>query len=115
MPVVFVIAPDWTMRTAVRAQLREIGVDALGMDSPDDTGRAVATGSFPNVIVIEATDELLGDARIENLIQRVPAVVIASRTIRVPIPDNAVVLYRPVLVAEIVSRVTELLGRDRDV
>lgn len=33
MIVVFVIASDWTMRTAVRAELRELGIDALGMDS----------------------------------------------------------------------------------
>jgi hypothetical protein len=29
MPIVFVIATDWTMHTAVRAELRELGIDAL--------------------------------------------------------------------------------------
>jgi len=28
MPVVFVIATDWKLRTAVRAELRERGIDA---------------------------------------------------------------------------------------
>ncbi|HXC61901.1 MAG TPA: hypothetical protein VNV63_04430, partial [Nitrospiria bacterium] len=64
MPVVYVIAPDWTMRTAVRAELREKGVEALGMDLADDVGRVIASGGLPNVVVLEATSDLLGDPRI---------------------------------------------------
>src|ERR1700730_13194111 len=40
MAIVFVIARDWTLRTPVRAELRELGIDALGMESPEDVGRA---------------------------------------------------------------------------
>ncbi len=111
MPVVFVIASDWKMRTAVRAELRELGIDALGMDSVDDTTRATASGSLPNVVVLEATAELLEDLRIQNLVQRVPTVLIASRTVRVSLPDTPAVLYRPVRIADIVARVSELLAR----
>lgn len=99
------------MRAAVRAELREMGVEGLGMDSADDAGRAIASGGLPNVIVLEATAELLGDPRIQNLVQRVPAVLIASRTVKVSLPDGPAVLYRPVRVAEIVARVSELLAR----
>jgi len=102
------------MRTAVRAELRELGVDALGMDSADDANRAIATGGLPNVIVVEATAELLGNPRIKDLVQRVPTVLIASRTVKVSPPDAPVVLYHPVLIAEIVARVSELLARDHD-
>jgi DNA-binding response OmpR family regulator len=112
MPVVFVIALDWTIRTAVRAQLREMGVEALGMDSADEAGRAIASGGLPNVVVLEATMELLGNPRIQNLVQQVPAVLIASRTVKVSLPNGPAILYRPVRVAEIVARVSELLGRD---
>jgi hypothetical protein len=112
MPVVFVIAPDWTMRTAVRAELRELGIEALGMDSADDASRAIASGGLPSVVVLEATAELLGDPRIQSLVQRAPTVLIAPRTVRVSIPDTAAVLYRPVRIAEIVARVSELLARD---
>lgn len=110
--VVYVIARDWTMRTAVRAELREMGIEALGMDSAEDSGRAMASGTLPNVVVLEATEELLGDLRIQNLVRRFPAVMIASRTVKVSLPDTADVLYRPVRIAEIVARVTELLARD---
>ena len=112
MPVVYVIAQDWTMRTAVRAELREIGIEALGMDSADDADRAIASGGLPNVVVLEANAELLGDPRIQNLVEHVPAVLIASRTVKVSLPDTAVILYRPVLIAEIVASVNELLARD---
>ena len=100
------------MRTAVRAELREIGIDALGMDSADDVGRAIASGKLPKVVILEATAELLGDPRIRNLVQRVPAVLIASRTTTVSLPDAAAVLYRPVRIAEIVVCVSELLAQD---
>jgi len=97
------------MRTAVRAELREMGVEALGMDSADEAGRAIASGGLPNAVVLEATAELLGNPRIQNLVQQVPAVLIASRTVKVSLPNGPAVLYRPVRVAEIVARVSELL------
>jgi len=112
IPVVYVIAADWTMRTAVRAELREMGIEALGMDSAEDAGRAMASGTLPNVVVLEATPELLGDIRIQNLVHRFPTVMIASRTVNVSLPDTADVLYRPVRIVEIVARVSELLARD---
>ena len=110
MAVVFIIGSDWTMRTAVRAELREIGIDALGFDSAADVGGATSAGVFPDVVVLEATPELVGDMRINALVQHVPTVLIASRTVRVSFPDVAAVLYRPVRVAEIVTRVRELLA-----
>jgi hypothetical protein len=51
------------MHTAVRAELRELGIDALGMDSADDADRPIASGTFPNVVVLEATQGLLDDSR----------------------------------------------------
>ena len=112
MPVVYVIAPDWTMRTAVRAGLREISINALGMESGDEAGHAIASGRLPNVIVLEATAELFSDPMIQNHVQRVPAILIASRTVTVSLPDPAAVLYRPIRIAEIVARVRELLARN---
>ena len=100
------------MRTAVRAELREIGIDALGMDSADDASRAIASGGLPNVVVLEGTAELLGNLRIQILVQHVPTVLVASRTVGVSLPNAPTVLYRPVRIAEIVVRVRELLARN---
>ena len=132
MPVVYVLATDWRLRTAVRAELRERGIDALGMDSAEEAGRALARGEMPAVVVLEANNELVGDsarhhlgdgdlggpARVVDLggglgglVERVPTVLVASRTETVSLPTAAAVLYRPVSVGEIVAKVLELLER----
>jgi hypothetical protein len=109
MSVVFIVARDWTLRVGLRAELRERGIDALGMDSAEDAGRAFAEGQMPAVVVLEATAEFAGDRAIQSLIKRVPTVLIASRTETVPLPPAAAVFYRPVSIGEIVDRLLELL------
>jgi len=116
MAIVFVIARDWTPRTAVRAELRESGVDALGMESAEDVGRAVASGQMPQAVVLEAAGEIVADSAVQKLISRVPTVLIASRTEKIPLPPASVagaaeVFYRPVRIADIVSRVRQILDR----
>ena len=111
MPVVFVIATDWKLRAAVRAELRERGMDALGMDSPADAGRVLAQGTMPNAAVLEATAHLADDPAIQGLVKRVPTVLVASRTETVLLPEVAAVFYRPVSVGDIVSKVSEILAR----
>lgn len=119
MPFVFVIARDWTLRTAVRAELRERGFEALGMDSPADAGRAVSSNRTPAAVVLEGAAEFLSNPGIQDLVSRVPTVLIASRTERIRLPAGQtepglhprVVLYRPVRVGEIVSVVLELLEK----
>lgn len=108
MSVVFIIARDWTLRAGLRAELRELGIDALGMDSAQDAGRAFAEGQMPAVVVLEATAEFANDPAIQSLVKRVPTVLIASRTETVALPPAAAVFYRPVSIGEIVARVLEL-------
>lgn len=112
MRIVFVIAADWALRTALRAQLRELGIEALGMDSADDIARLIPSGRPPDAVVLEAAAELLGDSRIQKLIHRAPTILIASRTVAVPLPPGHVVLYRPIRIADIVDRVSRLLARN---
>jgi DNA-binding response OmpR family regulator len=111
MPVVFVIARDWNLRAGVRAELRERGIEALGMDAPADAGRAVASGQLPAVVVLEAVPALAGDPGVQKLVENVPTILIASRTQTVPLPPVDTVIYRPVRVGEIVARVHELITR----
>jgi len=111
MPVVFIIARDWNLRAGVRAELRERGIEALGMDAPSDAGRAIAGGHLPAVVVLEAVPELTDDPGVQKLVKSVPTIVIASRTETVPLPPVDTVIYRPVRVGEIVGRVHELIAR----
>ena len=107
---------------AVRAELREHGIEALGMESAEDAGRALASGTMPAAIVLEATAEILANEAMQTLLRRVPSVLIASRTETVPLPDTSsdatgsgsrivAVFYRPVRIAEIVERVRDLLAK----
>jgi DNA-binding response OmpR family regulator len=111
MPVVFVIARDWMLRAGVRGELREHGIEALGMDAPADAGRAIADGQLPAVLVLEAVPELAGNLAIQRLVERVPTILVASRTETVSLPPVDTVLYRPVRVGDIVARVHELVAR----
>jgi len=110
MSTVFVIARDWRLRAGVRAELLEQGIQALGMDSPDQVGRALAAGSMPAALVIEAVAEISDDPAVRRLVERVPTILIASRTEPAPLFVDTV-LYRPVRIGEIVGRVQELLRR----
>ena len=73
MAIVFVIARDWTLRAAVRAELCELGIEALGMESAEDVGRALAAGQLPAAVVLEGTAEIAGHPAVRKLIERVPA------------------------------------------
>jgi DNA-binding response OmpR family regulator len=113
MPVVFIIAPDWTLRTAVRAELREVGVNALGMETAGEVGGALADDEMPSVIVLEAVSPIASSPAVQKLIERVPTILIASRTETLAMPPVTTVFYRPVRIGEIVARVRELLQQPR--
>ena len=108
MPTVFVIGEDWTLRSLVRAELREHGIAALGMASPDEAAQAIATGTIPSAVVIDATSLGSNAAALEFLPRSVPVLVVTSPGAPVP-AWAAAVLSKPVQVGEIVSRVEKLL------
>ena len=107
MPVVFVIAPDWKLRAMVRAELRERGIDALGMSNAAEAGAYIASGTVPSAVVLEASDSV--EAGLESLARRVPFVVVASRVQAQLWPRAARLLRRPVRIGEIVEAVIAVL------
>ncbi len=108
MPIVFVIGEDWTLRGLVRAELREHGVEALGMETADEAARAVAAGTMPSALVLDATSLRGALSALELLSRSVPVVVVASPGASAP-AWAAAVLIKPVSVGEIVARVENLL------
>lgn len=116
MPTVFVISRDWTLRVTVRAELRHLGIEALGMESVDDLAQALAQGKMPSAVVLDVAGESAAlslpatRAALTHLAKRVPLLVVASRVEPAPLLDCATaLLYRPVRVGEIVARVQQLL------
>jgi DNA-binding response OmpR family regulator len=110
MPSVFVVGADWKLRAGVRAELRERGIEALGMEKMEDALGAVAQGPLPAAIVVDAESLDPRAAGVETLARRVPFLVVATRTVEAPrLEGAAAVMYRPVSVGEVVERVMELL------
>jgi hypothetical protein len=109
MPVVFIIAEDWKLRTGVRAELRERGINALGMESAGEIGGLIAQGEMPAAIVLEAEAKAAEDPAVRQLTARLPAILIASKTRAAPEIPAAKTLFRPIRIGEIVAAVLELL------
>jgi DNA-binding response OmpR family regulator len=108
MPTVFVIGEDWTLRSLVRAELRERGVEALGMASPADAAQAIATGTVPSAVVLDATPLGGESLALEFLPRSVPILLVTSPGAPAP-AWAAAVLSKPVHVGEIVALVENLL------
>lgn len=109
MPLIFIIAQDWILRVGVRAELREHGIEALGMESPDDAAKALAEGQAPAAVVIEGAAVAAAHPAIENLARCVPIIVVASRMQPITLPSAAAILYRPVRVQDVVAQVHRVL------
>ncbi len=112
MPVVLVVSRDWTLRAAVRAELREAGVDALGLETADDVGNALAHGVAPAVVVVDAAEleSPLAHEALGNLARTMPVLVVDSRTAPMPDLPGAERVQRPLRVGDIVERVLARLA-----
>lgn len=110
MPIVFVIGEDWHLRANVRAELREHGIEALGMESLEEAERTLAHGTIRAAVVFDAGTADASSPVLASMAQRVPLILVASRTSATPTPESAAaVLWRPVLVGDVVEKVKELL------
>jgi len=110
MPVVFVIGEDWNFRATVRAELREQGVEALGMETVDDGAKVLAGGTVPAAVVLDASARDVRSPAVALLAKRVPVLLVASRTQPAPEwKEAAAVLWRPVRVGDVVARLKQLL------
>jgi len=112
-PIVFVVSPEWTLRTMVRAELREAGVEALGMQAASDLVDALGRGVAPSMVVIDGIELEKPATReaLENMPRNIPILIVDSRIMTAPVLSSAEVLRRPIRVQDIVSRVLMRLGR----
>lgn len=92
----------------LRAQLRELGIDALGMETADDMARAMAEGEMPSAVVLESGPGMESPA-IAELARHVPVIVVASGLEHLNLPEVAAIFHKPVRVGEIVARVMQVL------
>jgi DNA-binding response OmpR family regulator len=112
MPVVFIVSGDWDLRGAVRAELREAGIEALGLETVEDMARVIAGGIAPSLVVLDGAQLHNQEIRqaLENLSSRVPLLVIDSRLDPAPRLPGATTVLRPVQIKEIVARLLTMLS-----
>jgi len=112
MPVVFIVSGEWDLRGAVRAELREAGIEALGMETVEDMARMISGGIALALVVLDGAQLGGPETReaLQNLSSRLPLLVIDSRLNPAPPLPNAHTILRPVQVKEIVARVLEMLS-----
>ena len=112
MPVVFIVSGEWDLRGAVRAELREAGIEALGMETVEDMARVIASGVVPSLVVLDGAQLHKRETReaVRNLGSRVPVLVIDSRLNPAPPLPGATTILRPVQVKEIVARIFAMLS-----
>src|SRR5437879_2598332 len=112
MPVVFIVSGEWDLRGAVRAELREAGIAALGMETVEEMAQMIAGGTAPALVVLDGEQLRRPETRtaLENLSSRVPVLVIDSRVGSASPLQGAQTILRPVQVREIVARVLAMLS-----
>ena len=112
MPVVFIVSGEWDLRGAVRAELREAGIEALGMETVEDMAGTIAGGGAPSLVVLDGAQLHKAQTRqaLQNLSTRVPLLVIDSRLSPAPALPGAQTILRPVRVKDIVARVLIMLS-----
>ena len=112
MPVVFIVSGEWDLRGAVRAELREAGIEALGMETVEELARAIAAGLAPSLVVLDGAQLHKTETRtaLQNLASRVPLLVIDSRVNPAPPLPGSQAIPRPVQVKEIVARILAMLS-----
>jgi DNA-binding response OmpR family regulator len=112
MPVVLIVSGDWDLRGAVRAELREAGIEALGVETVEDMARLIAGGIAPSLVVLDGAQLHNPEIRqaLENLASRVPILVVDSRSDPAPPLPGATTMLRPVQIKEIVARLLTMLS-----
>lgn len=106
----FIVSGDWDLRGAARAELREAGIEALGLETVEDMARVIAGGIAPS-LVLDGAQLHNSEMRraLENLSSRVPLLVIDSRLDPAPPLPGATTMLRPVQIKEIVARILAML------
>lgn len=108
----FIVSSDWDLRGSVRAELREAGIEALGLETVEDMVRVIAGGIAPSLVVLDGAQLHNSEMRraLENLSSRVPFLVIDSRSDPAPTLPGVTTMLRPVQIKEIVARILTMLS-----
>ncbi len=110
MAIVFVISKDWILRAGLRAQLREIGIEALGFETVGEAANALADARVPSVIVVEGGDYPAAAQWRAKLGRSAQLLVVASGTDLVQsLPAGDTLVRRPVRIGDLAAKIQNIL------
>ncbi len=108
MPIVFLISEDWMLRTGLRAELREAGIEAMGFENANDALSAMNGEIVPTLVVLDSTSAQ--DPALTQFSRSIPRLLVAPRTEPAPHSDaSTTVVFRPVSIGDLTARVKQLL------
>ncbi len=110
--VVFIIGRDWKFRALLRAELLEKGLEAMGLESLDEAGQLVASGTLPHLTVFDMTDYDAGRdlGRLLALGKSGRLLLLVSLGTKLPQELSGVTtLSRPITVGTIVEKICRRL------
>lgn len=118
MPQICIVGRDWKFRALVRAELREQGYEALGMETLDEVGQSLACGEVsPAALVFDLSESDDPDRDIDTLrllARALPVLLIASHSNAPALataPEGITLLFRPLAIADVVNRIHTLLAK----
>jgi hypothetical protein len=111
--VVFIIGRDWKFRALLRAELVQKGLEALGLESLDEAGQLIASGTPPRLTIFDMNDfEATGDlAHLLALCQSGRLLLLVSPGTKLPQQlASAATLSRPVSIGTIAEEIFRILS-----
>ncbi len=112
--IVFIVGRDWKFRALLRAELVEKGFEAMGLESLDEAGRLLASGTLPRLTVFDMTDfDAARDlARLLALAKSGRLLLLISPGMALPQElCSATTMARPVAIGTIVEEIGRRLSR----
>jgi len=110
--IVFIVGRDWKFRALLRAELVEKGFEAMGLESLDEAGRLLASGTLPRLTVFDMTDfdAARNLARLLALAKSGRLLLLISPGMALPQElCAATTMARPVAIGPIVEEITRCL------
>ncbi len=110
MSEVWVVSENFAERALIVAELTEEGFHARGLESLPDLFSAIATGTAPRVLVLDAQASVLDSVKWEAIRSLMPAthtLLIVGAGIE-PLPATAV-MRRPFSIGELVGKIESLM------
>ncbi|MBI2956104.1 MAG: hypothetical protein HYY26_02205 [Acidobacteria bacterium] len=110
MKTVLVVGRDWQFRSLLRAQLREEGYAALGLETLTDAEEEIRRPDEVAAVVFDTTGAAAEELQtaLPRLAARLPVVVVAGA--QEEVPAAARVLRRPVAIGEVAAALRDLLA-----